>query len=743
MDDGVAMQLEVDKAPSDQFSLENRTGVHPDTHRSLGGASHVLVEPNFYLTLSPSEKTHVGRIGLSGMQRIWLNVALKSRVSVRPVSVDRRRNLIGEVSVELDFYQKPKKSQGSINTDDLARLFQNNFSSNVFCNDQMFVLGFENMPLLKAKVLKITAEDIDQLTGKSSRSKRRIQYGVLHGGSRVIFEKQPESPIQLIGRFRGDSAHTAIISPDWNFKDMGIGGLDKEFSDIFRRAFASRVFPPDIVEQMGMKHVRGILLFGPPGCGKTLMARQIGKMLNAREPKIINGPEVLNKYVGQSEENIRTLFLEAEQEEKKAGINSALHIIIFDEIDAICRQRGSLSGSTGVHDTVVNQLLAKMDGVEQLNNILVIGMTNRKDMIDEALLRPGRLEVQMEIGLPSEEGRLEILQIHTALMTKHGKLAQEVDLKSMSSRTRNFSGAELEGLVRSAQSTAMNRIIKAKDKVSVSHEDADKMKITGKDFEYALQFDVKPAFGISDKQLDSYVLNGVIPWGSEVSDILERGKMAVQQARESVRTPLVSLLLRGRVGSGKTALAAHIAKESLFPFIKVVTPEDMIGFSESAKCQAIKKVFDDAYKSELSCIVLDDIERMLDYVSIGPRFSNIVLQALLVLLRKIPPNNNKLLIVGTTSLSLGVLEDMGVKDAFGMYVEVPYLESGSAVLQVMKESNLYTLTEKQLANIQQKLKGKRLSVGIKKLLTYVEASFQTEDAMRYLETALRLECGLN
>ena len=118
---------------------------------------------------------------------------------------------------------------------------------------------------------------------------------------------------------------------------MGIGGLDTEFNAIFRRAFASRVFPPEVMEQLGCKHVKGILLFGPPGTGKTLMARQIGQMLNSREPKIVNGPQILNKYVGESEANVRALFAEAEEEEKRMGPLSGLHIIIFDEIDAICK----------------------------------------------------------------------------------------------------------------------------------------------------------------------------------------------------------------------------------------------------------------------------------------------------------------------------------------------------------------------------------------------------------------------
>ncbi|PIN88190.1 hypothetical protein AB205_0102630, partial [Aquarana catesbeiana] len=387
------------------------------------------------------------------------------------------------------------------------------------------------------------------------------------------------------------------------------------------------------------------------------MARQIGKMLNAREPKVVNGPEILNKYVGESEANIRKLFADAEEEQRRLGANSGLHIIIFDEIDAICKQRGSMAGSTGVHDTVVNQLLSKIDGVEQLNNILVIGMTNRPDLIDEALLRPGRLEVKMEIGLPDEKGRLQILHIHTARMREHKLLASDVEIPELATETKNFSGAELEGLVRAAQSTAMNRHIKATTKVEVDMEKAERLQVTRVDFLTSLENDIKPAFGTNQEDYASYIMNGIIKWGDPVTRVLEDGELLVQQTKNSDRTPLVSVLLEGPPHSGKTALAAKISEESNFPFIKICSPEKMIGFSETAKCQAIKKIFDDAYKSQLSCVVVDDIERLLgkhfevflcyngyiresfgiiihcsfivDYVPIGPRFSNLVLQALL------------------------------------------------------------------------------------------------------------------
>lgn len=164
---------------------------------------------------------------------------------------------------------------------------------------------------------------------------------------------------------------------------------------------------------------------------------------------------------------------------KDKGDESGLHIIIFDELDAVFKQRGSTSGGTGVGDSVVNQLLSKvfysplchaslsnicyqMDGVEQLNNILIIGMTNRLDMIDEALLRPGRLEVHMEISLPDENGRLQILNIHTMKMRKNGVMDRDVNLNELAVNTKNFSGAEIGGLIKSATSFAFNRHVKVR-----------------------------------------------------------------------------------------------------------------------------------------------------------------------------------------------------------------------------------------------------------------------------------------
>ena len=243
-----------------------------------------------------------------------------------------------------------------------------------------------------------------------------------------------------------------------------VGGLNKELNTIVRRALASRLYPPSLTRSLGIAPVRGMLLYGPPGCGKTLLAREISAAMGAREPKIVNGPEMMSKYVGDSEEFVRALFAEAEVEQAESGDESALHVIVFDEIDAFTRERGSLTGDTsGIRDSVVNQLLAKMDGVDQLNNVLVIGLTNRPELMDPALLRPGRLEVQVLVPKPDAEGRQRIAAIHSRRLRERGcldaKAAAALTSKALAETTDGFSGADIAGLLRSATSFALERYV--------------------------------------------------------------------------------------------------------------------------------------------------------------------------------------------------------------------------------------------------------------------------------------------
>lgn len=727
------------KCPSEELSLTNCAIVAPQDFNTQD-VKHVAVHTGpghkYIFTIRPDKSMKSGYIGFNLPQRKWAVLSLNQDIEVAVHRFNAQQQYLSSITIETDFLQKKHTTMEPYDTDKMAQEFLMQFPGMAFTIGQQLVFSFCDKKMLSLKIKELEAIDINAVKMGKPAKPLKVECGQVMPNTVVLWEKAESSPVNLIGRSRAKQQHQTIINPDWDFQKMGIGGLDKEFNAIFRRAFASRVFPPEIVEELGVRHCKGILLFGPPGTGKTLMARQIGTMLNAREPQIINGPQVLDKYVGESEANIRRLFAPAEEEEKRMGPNSGLHIIIFDEIDAICKSRGSVAGASGVHDTVVNQLLSKIDGVEQLNNILVIGMTNRRDMMDEALLRPGRLEVQMEIGLPNEHGRIQILQIHTSRMRENDKMGPDVDINELGALTKNFSGAEIEGLVRAATSTALNRLVKASSKVEVDRDASEKIKVLRDDFMNALQNDIKPAFGMAEEQFERFVANGIINWGEPVRSILEDGDLLISQAKSGETRGLVTALLEGPANSGKTALAARIAMSSDFPFLKFCTPEDMIGYTDTAKCQLIKKMFDDAYRSQLSVIVVDNIERLLDYGPIGPRYSNIVLQALLVLLKKEPPKGRRLLVLGTTSRR-DVLNDMEIINAFQTVIHVSNISTAEHLLSVLEYLDMFSARD--MDYIAGKVGNKRMWIGVKKLLGLVDMARQTEEAYRIPKFLSKLE----
>ncbi|KAF7546220.1 hypothetical protein G7046_g9359 [Stylonectria norvegica] len=677
---------------------------------------------DYVVTAKPIPGFPQGCISLTDPQRSWCGITMRDQFTgqVYDPFATGGKAYLGSVDLEIGFASMTKKSATPYDEDELSKIFIDTYQNQVLSPGQRILMDVKNVPLLII-VKTVGLVDLAMSSGDSGKQVYRESNarGILTNQTRVLFHRDGKGDFTLKPSMSKPNSNP-IFASGFKFEDMGIGGLGDEFSTIFRRAFASRVFPPGLITRMDIPHVKGILLYGPPGTGKTLIARQIGKMLNARPPKVINGPEVLNKYVGQSEENIRKLFADAEKEYKEKGDESSLHIIIFDELDAVCKQRGSgAGGGTGVGDSVVNQLLSKLDGVDQLNNILLIGMTNRKDMIDDALLRPGRLEVHLEISLPDEAGRLEILKIHTAKMKESGLLDSDVNMEELAGLTKNFSGAEINGLVKAAASFAFSRHTEVGQLAAVK-EDANEMQIKREDFMNGLT-EVRPAYGVSEAALETAVRHGIIPYGPQVNRTIQEMMGVVSMIKDGANQLSTSVLFHGPKSSGKTALAAHIAMKSDFPFIKMVTPNDLVGYRDDfAKKDYIHKAFTDAYKSPASILIIDDFERMIGWNPIGPRFSTVMLEALTTLLVSQPPEGHRLLVF-VTSTKLSVLKMLEVDMDFDKEVAVPAVSNLRELSTVLQESRVFNSSDvgEAISIIQQRTGYDAVGVGIKTVLRFI------------------------
>ena len=432
--------------------------------------------------------------------------------------------------------------------------------------------------------------------------------------------------------------------------DDQVGGLDVQLDTIVRRVLASRA-NPEAAKRLGISHVKGVLLSGPPGCGKTLLARELARLLGAREPQIVNGPEILDKFIGEAEKKVRDLFLPAELEYKQVGDDSALHVIILDEMDAIAKKRGSASSdTTGVRDSVVNQLLSKMDGVQQANNILVVGMTNRPELIDPALLRPGRLEVHLRVELPDAKGRRDIFRIHTAQMKENNAITNEAmqaieDINQLPTLTDKFTGAEIAGLVRSAASFALARSIQQD-----SDDTLELSQVTVSDFEQALT-EVQPSLGKQDAALQKRLPHGIYSYSATMERIIRdlQRFIAPLSMNNTKSSKLHSLMLIGGTsgGAGVSALGAWAASQSstkdYADYVRFITAIDLLTDANSdgdaARAAILMDRFQEAYEMPHSLLVLDDIDQLC--AGSGPNgYSMVMLATLRALLRTPPSNNN-------------------------------------------------------------------------------------------------------
>ncbi len=280
------------------------------------------------------------------------------------------------------------------------------------------------------------------------------------------------------------SAMREVLVEVPNVRWEDVGGLEKAKQEL-REAVEWPLKYPELFKGVGIKPPKGILLYGPPGTGKTLLAKAVANESNANFISV-KGPELLSKWVGESEKHVREMFRKARQ--------VAPCILFFDEIDSLAPRRGTL-GDTHVTERVVSQLLTELDGLEELKDVVVIAATNRPDMIDPALLRPGRVERHIYIPPPDKEARLEIFKIHTREMP----LAEDVDLEELAAKTEGYSGADIEAVCREAGLAAIREALmelKEADKEKVK-EVAKKVKVAKKHFEAALKI-VKPSLTKED-----------------------------------------------------------------------------------------------------------------------------------------------------------------------------------------------------------------------------------------------------
>lgn len=390
--------------------------------------------------------------------------------------------------------------------------------------------------------------------------------------------------------------------PRVNYED--IGGLRHEIQKV-REMIELPMRHPEIFDRIGIEAPRGVLLFGPPGTGKTLLAKAVANETNANFYSI-GGPEIMSKFYGESEERLRETFKQAQE--------NAPSIIFIDEIDSIAPKREEVSGD--VEKRVVSQLLTIMDGLESRGKVVVIGATNRPDALDPALRRPGRFDREIEIGIPDQKGRQEILEIHTRGMP----LTEEVKLSSIAKVTHGFVGADLEAVCREAAMKSLRNVLPEinLEESKIPVETLNKIKIKSQDFETALK-EVQPS-----ALREVYVQSPNVKW-TEIGGL----ESIKEELREAIEWPLKhsdlfteadvvppkGILLYGPPGTGKTLIAKAVATNSDANFISIKGPELLskwVGESE----KGIREVFRKARQASPCVVFFDELD------SVAPRRSS-------------------------------------------------------------------------------------------------------------------------
>ncbi len=477
----------------------------------------------------------------------------------------------------------------------------------------------------------------DRLVDRLLRPGKRVRIEGL--GAYVVTESTPNGSVRVTGE---TEVHVdpSIADPEALIGETGsptdgtspgdvrragttyedIGGLDAELEAV-REMIELPLAEPETFGRLGIDPPAGVLLYGPPGTGKTLIARAVANEVDAYFDTI-SGPEIVSKYKGESEERLREAF--------DAAAEQAPSILFVDEIDSIAGRRDE---DADMENRIVAQFLTLMDGLEGRDRVIVVGATNRVDAVDPALRRGGRFDREIEIGVPDEAGRREILAVHT----RNTPLADDVDLDRIAARTHGFVGADLASLVRETAMLAIG-------------DEREEVRLTSRDFEQALA-------AVDPSAMREYVSEQPTVSLEDVGGLAEPKR----RLREAVEWPLsygplfeaaaadppTGILLHGPPGTGKTLLARAIAGESGVNFVRVAGPEVLdryVGESE----EAIRAAFERARRTAPAILFLDEIDAIAGGRGEGHAVTDRVVSQLLTELDR-AADHPSLVVIGATN----------------------------------------------------------------------------------------------
>ena len=555
------IQLKIEEIPQ-QHVGKGRAIIDPkiieDTNWNTGQILELTYNKKTHVKLWPGSTENYGSgiIKIDGITRHNIGGGIGDKVTVKSVEVGDAQKIVLSPTEKLP-----------IDEAQLHQVMINTYQNHVFSIHDSIVLS-------------------TQMGGK-------IQF--------IVTSTKPAKPVIVTENtiFKLGSMTKAVDSSIPRITYDELGGLKNEVQKI-REMVELPMRHPELFEKIGVEAPKGVLLYGSPGTGKTLLAKAVAGETNANFT-YLSGPEIMGKYYGESEERLREFFKQAEE--------NAPSIIFIDEIDSIAPKREEVSGD--VEKRIVSQLLTLMDGMKSRGKVVVIAATNRPDSLDPALRRPGRFDREIEIGIPDEEGRLAILNIHTRGMP----IDEKVDLKAISKITHGFVGADLEFLAKEAAMRSLRRIMPEidLDQEKISQEILQKIQITNEDFRDALK-EVRPSalreVLIQTPNVTWDDVGGLESLKEELREAIEwpiKHKDAFDYV--NVETPK-GILLHGPTGTGKTLIAKAVAKMTESNFISIKGPELLskwVGESE----KGVREIFRKARLAAPCIIFLDEVDALV------------------------------------------------------------------------------------------------------------------------------------